>query len=41
MYSTLGAVVAMAVCTVFAAGAFAQSARNIRGPSPLKAPKIK
>jgi hypothetical protein len=34
MYTTLGA---MAACTAFAASAFAQSARDIRGPSPLVA----
>jgi hypothetical protein len=27
----------MAACTLFAASAFAQSARDIRGPSPLVA----
>ena len=34
MYTTLST---MAACTVFAASAFAQSARGIRGPSPLVA----
>ena len=37
MYITLSALTAMAASTVFAAGAFAQSARDIRGPSPLVA----
>jgi hypothetical protein len=37
MYATLGPLAAIATCTVFAAGAFAQSARDIRGPSPLVA----
>jgi len=37
MYTTLNTLAAMAACTVFAATAFAQSARDIRGPSPLVA----
>ena len=37
MYMTFGTMAAMATCTVFAANAFAQSARDIRGPSPLVA----
>jgi hypothetical protein len=37
MYTTLGALAAIAGCSVLAAGAFAQSARDIRGPSPLVA----
>jgi hypothetical protein len=37
MYTTLSALAAMAACTVFAASAFAQTARDIRGPSPLVA----
>jgi hypothetical protein len=35
MYTTLSTMAAMAACIVFAASAFAQSARDIRGPSPL------
>jgi hypothetical protein len=37
MYITLNCLAAMATCTLFAASAFAQSARDIRGPSPLVA----
>ncbi len=37
MHVTLDCLTAMAACTVFAASAFAQSARDIRGPSPLVA----
>ena len=37
MYTTLNALATIAACSVFAAGAFAQSARDIRGPSPLVA----
>jgi hypothetical protein len=37
MYSNLSTFAAMAACTVFAATAFAQSARDIRGPSALVA----
>jgi hypothetical protein len=37
MYTTLGTLAAIAACSVFAATAFAQSARDIRGPSPLVA----
>jgi hypothetical protein len=37
MSITLNTLAAMAACTVFAATAFAQSARDIRGPSPLVA----
>jgi hypothetical protein len=37
MYTTLNCLAAMAACTMFAAGAFAQSAKDIRGPSALVA----
>jgi hypothetical protein len=37
MYTALGTLAAIAACSVFAATAFAQSARDIRGPSPLVA----
>ena len=37
MYTTLSAMAAIATCTMFATAAFAQSARDIRGPSPLVA----
>ena len=37
MQSALGCLAAMAACTMFASVAFAQSARDIRGPSPLVA----
>jgi hypothetical protein len=37
MHATFGCLTAMAACTLFAASAFAQSARDIRGPSPLVA----
>jgi hypothetical protein len=37
MNVTLDFLTAMAACTMFAASAFAQSARDIRGPSPLVA----
>jgi hypothetical protein len=36
MYAILE-LAAIAACTLFAAGAFAQSARDVRGPSPLVA----
>jgi hypothetical protein len=35
MDATLSHLAVMAVCTVFASGALAQTAREIRGPSPL------
>jgi Family of unknown function (DUF6130) len=37
MFTTFGTMAAMAACTMFATAAFAQSARDIRGPSPLVA----
>ena len=37
MSITLHYLAAMAACTMFASAAFAQSARDIRGPSPLVA----
>ncbi|MEI9886108.1 MAG: DUF6130 family protein [Rhizomicrobium sp.] len=37
MYVALATLAALAACSVFAAGAAAQSARDIRGPSPLVA----
>jgi uncharacterized protein DUF6130 len=37
MYSSLFGVAAVAVCAVLATGAYAQTAREIRGPSPLVA----
>ena len=37
MHTTLGMLAAMAASTIFAASALAQSARDIRGPSPLVA----
>jgi hypothetical protein len=37
MVTTFGFLVTTAACTMFAAGAFAQSARDIRGASPLVA----
>jgi hypothetical protein len=37
MNVALDCLVAMAACTLFAGAAFAQSARDIRGPSPLVA----
>ncbi len=37
MHATFDCLTAMAACTLFAASAFAQSARDIRGPSPLVA----
>jgi hypothetical protein len=37
MHPTFDCLTAMAACTLFAASAFAQSARDIRGPSPLVA----
>jgi hypothetical protein len=37
MYNTFSTMAAVAACSVFAASAFGQSARDIRGPSPLVA----
>lgn len=37
MDASLDCLAALAACTLFAASAFAQSARDIRGPSPLVA----
>ena len=37
MFTTLDCAVALAASTIFAATAFAQSAKDIRGPSPLVA----
>jgi hypothetical protein len=37
MHSTLKHLAAMAACTLFATSASAQSAKDIRGPSPLVA----
>jgi hypothetical protein len=37
MSITVSTLAAMAACTMFASAAFAQSARDIRGPSPLVA----
>ena len=37
MYAALEYATALAACTLFAAGALAQSARDVRGPSPLVA----
>ena len=37
MSVTVSTLAAMAACTMFASAAFAQSARDIRGPSPLVA----
>jgi hypothetical protein len=37
MHATFDCLTAIAACTLFAASAFAQSARDIRGPSPLVA----
>jgi Family of unknown function (DUF6130) len=37
MHAGLDCLTALAACTLFAASAFAQSARDIRGPSPLVA----